>query len=91
MTDMMQLQLFLSLTFETKGKGVHFNLKKGFFKGKLVLTDKALKMHFFFFFFFKIRHGAKLAKYLRTHILEMVGARKLKFSGFSYFNDKIKW
>ena len=47
---MIQLQLFLSLTFETKGKGVHLNLKKGFFKGKLVLTDKALKMHFFFFF-----------------------------------------
>ena len=52
MRDMIQLQLFLSLTFETKGKGVHLNLKKGFFKGKLVLTDKALKMQFFFFFFF---------------------------------------
>ena len=42
-------------------------------------------------FIFKIRHGVKLPKTLRTHILEMVGARKLKFSRFSCFSDEIKW
>ena len=67
-------------------------------------AQKIRKQHFLIFHFsgsligdftisiaFKIGLRVKLCKTLRTHILETVGAKMLKFSGFSYFNDKIKW
>ena len=49
-----------------------------------VLTDKALKMQFF-----QNWAWGKVAQNFKDSYLGD-GARKLKFSGFSYFNDKIK-
>ena len=82
---MVQLQFFSNLVFETMGEGVHIYLTKLF--PKLVISD----LIYFGKFFFLNRGWIKLPYDLRTHILKTVGIRELKFSGFSYIRDEIKW
>ena len=64
---MVQLQILLSLTFETMGEIIHFHLK-GIFQKQISSYWQGLENAIFF----KIGHVVKLPKILRTHKLESV-------------------